>query len=186
MQKNYASIAYFDLIWQFCWEILTITLSGGNRILLIVPTVGVLAVPASWLGDRLDCVCSVRVSVVGKLRKLSWRNWFSSWVSVVICWSSGPNVALILSSTQSCENPLVGSTVRSGSRDVVAGVSVVFSALTDNVGCRILLYIFAVLNVLRSEERFTNLLRRLNSYCIYNGSVGAKTLDFATKNSKRM
>ena len=60
---------------------------------------------------------------------------------------------------QSCGISLVCSSVRSGPRDT--GVSAVFSAVTDILGCEISLYIFPFLSIHRSRERLIKLVRRL-------------------------
>ena len=77
-----------------------------------------LKVPTWRQVERLDWVCWIRVFTFGELwAKLSWINWFSSWVNVDICAFSGSKSPLILSSIKSCEIPLAASSVRSGLRD---------------------------------------------------------------------
>ena len=53
-----------------------------------------------------------------------------------------------------------------------------FSALTDTLGYEILLNSFPFLNVLRSGEMLTKLVRRLNLCCRYSGSIDTMSIYF--------
>ena len=158
--------------------VLPIALAGRN---LEVPA-SLLGVTASLLGERVHCVCWVRVSAVGELHaELSWINWFSSWVNEYNCSFNGLKFVLILSSITSFEILLVASSIRSELRD--ARVSAMFSALTDILGYKILLHNFPPFRILRSEK-FIKLVTRLILYCKLTILIEAIGIDFYKREVK--
>ena len=141
---------------------------SGKAILPVSRAGKALEVPASWLGKFLPRVCWVRVSTVGHCVP-SFLG--SLEINVDICSFSDPKMALILSSVNLYEIPLVGSSIRSESRD--AEGPVVFPAPTNILTCEILLFIFSLLSVLRWREKLIKSVRRVNlMWLIYRSNWG--------------
>ena len=66
--------------------------------------------------------------------------------------------------------------MRSGSPDGAA--LLILSVITDILGCEILLFLLLLLSVLRSGEKPMKLVRGLNAYCSYSGSIDAISICF--------